>query len=65
MFAIFLSLFAAVRPLILQGTVDTFIKPKDKYGLMLYVSLMGITLFLKLYLNSSLCIGRIGWGKIL
>lgn len=45
MFAIFLSLFAAVRPLILQGTVDTFIKPKDKYGLMLYVSLMGITLF--------------------
>jgi ABC-type multidrug transport system fused ATPase/permease subunit len=44
MFAVFLSIFAAVRPLILQGTVDTFIKPKDRYGLMLYVSLMGITL---------------------
>jgi ATP-binding cassette subfamily B multidrug efflux pump len=43
-FAVFLSIFAAIRPLILQGTVDTYIKPKDNYGLLLYVSLMGATL---------------------
>ncbi|SHG71321.1 ABC-type multidrug transport system, ATPase and permease component [Flavobacterium fluvii] len=46
-FAVFLSLFAALRPLILQGTVDTYIKPKDNYGLLLYVTLMGITLLLE------------------
>ena len=46
-FAIFLSLFAAIRPLILQGTVDTYIKPKDNYGLLMYVTLMGITLLLE------------------
>jgi len=43
-FAVFLSVFAAIRPLILQGTVDTYIKPKDNYGLLMYVSLMGATL---------------------
>ena len=46
-FAIFLSVFAAIRPLILQGTVDTYIKPKDHYGLLFYVILMGITLLLE------------------
>ena len=46
-FAIFLSIFAAIRPLILQGTVDAYIKPKDNYGLLLYVTLMGITLLLE------------------
>lgn len=46
-FAISLSLFAALRPLILQGTVDTYIKPKDNYGLLMYVTLMGITLLLE------------------
>ncbi|MBC7846189.1 MAG: ABC transporter ATP-binding protein [Flavobacterium sp.] len=46
-FAVFLSVFAAVRPLILQGTVDTYIKPKDNYGLLLYVTLMGVTLLLE------------------
>ena len=45
-FAIFLSVFAAIRPLILQETVDTYIKPKDNYGLLFYVTLMGITLLL-------------------
>ena len=39
-FAVFLSVFAAIRPLILQGTVDTYIKPKDNYGLLFYVTLM-------------------------
>jgi ATP-binding cassette, subfamily B, multidrug efflux pump len=46
-FAIFLSFFAAIRPLILQGTVDTYIKPKENYGLLIYVTLMGITLILE------------------
>lgn len=46
-FAVFLSVFAAIRPLILQGTVDTYIKPKDNYGLLFYVSIMGITLLLE------------------
>ncbi|POY40635.1 antibiotic ABC transporter ATP-binding protein [Flavobacterium alvei] len=46
-FAIFLSVFAAVRPFILQGTVDTYIKPKDTYGLLMYVTLMGVTLILE------------------
>jgi ATP-binding cassette subfamily B multidrug efflux pump len=46
-FAVFLSIFAAIRPLILQGTVDTYIKPKDNYGLIIYVTLMGITLLLE------------------
>jgi ATP-binding cassette subfamily B multidrug efflux pump len=46
-FAVFLSVFAAIRPLILQGTVDAYIKPKDNYGLLLYVTIMGITLILE------------------
>ncbi len=46
-FAVFLSVFAAIRPLILQGTVDTYIKPKDNYGLLFYVAIMGITLLLE------------------
>ncbi len=46
-FAVCLSVFAAIRPLILQGTVDTYIKPKDNYGLLMYVTLMGITLLLE------------------
>jgi len=46
-FAVFLSVFAAIRPLILQGTVDIYIKPKDNYGLLMYVTLMGITLLLE------------------
>ena len=46
-FAVFLSVFAAIRPLILQGTVDSYIKPKDNYGLLLYVTIMGITLILE------------------
>ena len=46
-FAIFLSVFAAIRPIILQDTVDTYIKPKDNYGLLFYVTLMGIILLLE------------------
>lgn len=46
-FAVFLSFFAAIRPLILQGTVDTYIKPKDNQGLIFYITIMGITLILE------------------
>lgn len=46
-FAISLSLFAALRPLILQETVDAFIKPGNKSGLLLFAIIMGISLFLE------------------
>lgn len=46
-FAVSLALFAALRPLILQGTVDNYIKPKDYHGLLFYVSLMGCVLLLE------------------
>jgi ABC-type multidrug transport system fused ATPase/permease subunit len=42
-----LSLFAALRPLFLQITVDTFIKPGNKSGLLLYAVIMGIALLLE------------------
>lgn len=48
-FAISLALFAALRPLILQGTVDSYIKPKDYHGLLFYVSLMGSVLLLEVF----------------
>ncbi len=43
-FAISLSVFAALRPYLLKQTVDSFIEPKDKNGLLFYVTLMGIIL---------------------
>ncbi len=43
-FAITLSIFAALRPYLLKLTVDNYMKPKDENGLLLYVSLMGIVL---------------------
>jgi ATP-binding cassette, subfamily B, multidrug efflux pump len=48
-FAISLSLFAALRPYLLKQTVDEYIKPQDKYGLLLYVSLMGFVLLLEVF----------------
>lgn len=45
--AVLLSIFAALRPFLLKQTVDSFIKPKDENGLLLYVSLMGIVLLLE------------------
>ncbi len=47
LFAVLLSLFAALRPLFLQITVDTFIKPGNKSGLLLYAVLMGIALLME------------------
>ena len=46
-FAVTLSLFAALRPYLLKQTVDSYLKPKDEHGLLLYVSLMGIVLILE------------------
>jgi ABC-type multidrug transport system fused ATPase/permease subunit len=47
LFAILLSLFAALRPLFLQITVDTFINPGNKTGLLLYSIIMGLVLLLE------------------
>ena len=44
LFAITLSIFAALRPYLLKLTVDNYMKPKDENGLLFYVSLMGIVL---------------------
>jgi ABC-type multidrug transport system fused ATPase/permease subunit len=43
-FAIALSVFAALRPYLLKKTVDEYIRPMDKHGLLFYVTLMGIVL---------------------
>jgi ABC-type multidrug transport system fused ATPase/permease subunit len=48
-FAIFLSVFAALRPLLLKHTVDDYLKPKDEHGLLFYVMLMAIVLLLEVF----------------
>jgi len=45
--AILLSIFAAARPYLLKQTVDEYIKPEDKHGLLLYVVLMAAVLLLE------------------
>ncbi len=50
-FAIFLSVFSALRPYLLKQTVDNYIKLHDKQGLLLYVVLMGIVLLLEVFSN--------------
>ena len=45
--AIFLSLFAAARPYLLKQTVDQYIKPEDKHGLLVYIVIMAIVLLLE------------------
>ena len=51
LFAIFLSIFAALRPYLLKLTVDNYIKTHDKNGLLWYVTLMGIVLILEVLSN--------------
>ncbi len=51
LFAIFLSIFAALRPYLLKLTVDDYIKTHDKNGLLWYVTLMGIILILEVLSN--------------
>jgi ATP-binding cassette, subfamily B, multidrug efflux pump len=48
-FAISLSVFAALRPYLLKQTVDGYIKTHDQYGLLMYVSLMGFVLLLEVF----------------
>ena len=51
LFAIFLSVFAALRPYLLKLTVDDYIKTHDQVGLLWYVTLMGIVLILEVLSN--------------
>lgn len=51
LFAIFLSIFAALRPYLLKLTVDDYIKTYDKNGLLFYITLMGIVLILEVLSN--------------
>ena len=48
-FAISLSVFAALRPYLLKQTVDGYISKQDQHGLLLYVVLMGIVLLLEVF----------------
>jgi ABC-type multidrug transport system fused ATPase/permease subunit len=47
LFAILLSFFAALRPFLLQITVDNYIKTASKTGLFIYALIMGIALLLE------------------
>jgi ATP-binding cassette subfamily B multidrug efflux pump len=48
-FAISLSVFAALRPYLLKQTVDSYIQPKDQNGLLIYITLMGGVLLLEVF----------------
>ena len=48
-FAISLSIFAALRPYLLKQTVDGYIATQDQQGLLMYVILMGIVLLLEVF----------------
>ncbi|NHM07076.1 ABC transporter ATP-binding protein [Flavobacterium sp. CYK-4] len=43
-FAVFLSVFAALRPYLLKQTVDDYLKVHDARGLLFYITLMGVVL---------------------
>lgn len=45
--AVLLSIFAAARPYLLKQTVDEYIKPEDKYGLLIYIVIMAVVLLLE------------------
>lgn len=47
-FAVSLSVFAALRPYLLKLTVDEYIKPKDESGLLYYIILMTSVLILEI-----------------
>lgn len=47
LFAIALSIFAALRPYLLKQTVDSYISTNDKQGLLNYILLMGLVLILE------------------
>lgn len=49
LFAVSLSVFAALRPYLLKQTVDEYIKTHDPKGLLFYVSIMGVVLLLEVF----------------
>ena len=48
-FAVSLSVFAALRPYLLKETVDGYIKTHDQVGLLFYIIIMGIVLVLEVF----------------
>lgn len=48
-FAVSLSIFAALRPYLLKETVDGYIKTHDQLGLLFYITIMGIVLLLEVF----------------
>ncbi len=48
-YAISLSVFAALRPYLLKQTVDGYIKTHDQQGLLLYIAFMGIVLLAEVF----------------
>ncbi|EJL63930.1 ABC transporter ATP-binding protein [Flavobacterium sp. CF136] len=48
-FAVSLSIFAALRPYLLKQTVDGYIKTHDKHGLLMYIILMGGVLLMEVF----------------
>ncbi|MCW2120176.1 ABC transporter ATP-binding protein [Flavobacterium sp. 7A] len=48
-FAVSLSVFAALRPYLLKQTVDGYIQTEDPHGLLGYISLMGAVLLLEVF----------------
>ena len=51
LFAVLLSIFAALRPYLLKQTVDGYIKTQDKLGLLNYIILMAVVLILEVLSN--------------
>ncbi|WP_428228505.1 ABC transporter ATP-binding protein [Flavobacterium sp.] len=49
LFAVSLSIFAALRPYLLKQTVDGYIKTHDKEGLLMYIILMGAVLLCEVF----------------
>ncbi|MEZ0131818.1 ABC transporter ATP-binding protein, partial [Flavobacterium sp. LBUM151] len=49
LFAISLSIFAALRPYLLKQTVDGYIKTHDKEGLLMYIIVMGVVLLCEVF----------------
>lgn len=48
-FAISLSIFAALRPYLLKQTVDGYIQTEDANGLLMYITLMGVVLLFEVF----------------
>ncbi|HEX8577928.1 MAG TPA: ABC transporter ATP-binding protein, partial [Flavobacterium sp.] len=47
--AVSLSVFAALRPYLLKQTVDSYIQAQDKQGLLFYVTIMAVVLLLEVF----------------